>query len=87
MMWFRLYHDVVNNPKVQLLPARLFKAWVNLLCLASENSERGTLPALKDIAYGLRTKPKKTRTDLERMSEADLIDRYGHPPRMHDWDD
>ncbi|MCH7617335.1 MAG: hypothetical protein IIB18_05685, partial [Chloroflexi bacterium] len=85
MPWFRLYHDVLNNPKVQRLPARLFRTWVNLLCLASENGERGTLPAPEDLAFGMRTSAEKANIDLERLIEAGLIDRDGDELRMRDW--
>lgn len=87
MQWFRLYQSVVNDPKVQRLAARLFRTWVNLLCLASENSERGTLPSLEDMAFRLRTSPKSTTIDLEDLIAAGLIDRDGDTLRMHDWDD
>ncbi len=33
--WFRFYAESVNDPKVQRLPAHLFKTWVNLLCVNS----------------------------------------------------
>ena len=85
MLWFRFYHSVANNRKVQLLPARLFRTWVNLLRLASENGERGTLPAPEDLAFGLRTSAEKANIDLERLIEAGLIDRDGDELRMHDW--
>ena len=85
MQWFRFYHSVANNRKVQRLPARLFRTWVNLLCLASENGERGTLPAPEDLAFGLRTSAEKANIDLERLIEAGLIDRDGDELRMHDW--
>ena len=87
MQWFRFYHSVANNRKVQRLPARLFRTWVNLLCLASENGERGTLPAPEDLAFGMRTSAAKANIDLERLIEAGLIDRDGDTLRMHDWDD
>jgi len=50
--WFRFYDDVVNDPKVQMLPGETFKVWVNLLCIASK--EGGKLPALKALAFMLR---------------------------------
>jgi hypothetical protein len=37
MKWLRLYSDVVSDPKVQRLPGEKFKAWVNLLCVASQH--------------------------------------------------
>jgi len=35
--WFRVHDDLVDDPKVQRLDPRLFKALVNLWCLASAN--------------------------------------------------
>jgi hypothetical protein len=32
--WLRLYTDLINDPKVQLLPAEDFKGWINILCIA-----------------------------------------------------
>ena len=40
--WFRLYNDVINDPKVQRLDGETFKAWINILCLASKGG--GVLP-------------------------------------------
>ena len=52
MKWFRLYTDVLDDPKVQRLPAPLFRTWINLLCLAGKGD--GLLPGLADIAFALR---------------------------------
>ena len=43
--WFRLYVGVVHDPKVQALPPRLFKFWINLLCITSEHD--GVIPPAK----------------------------------------
>src|SRR5260370_12837105 len=50
--WLRLYVSVLNCPKVQRLPAPLFKHWINLLCVA--RSQDGILPGIADIAFALR---------------------------------
>jgi hypothetical protein len=42
MKWLRLYSDVGSDPKVQRLPGDKFKAWINLLCVASQHD--GILP-------------------------------------------
>jgi len=31
--WFRMYAEVLDDPKVQRLSGDEFKAWVNILCL------------------------------------------------------
>lgn len=50
--WFRMYNEVVDDPKVQRLPPAVFKNWVNFMCIASKHG--GVLPEFKDIAYRLR---------------------------------
>lgn len=86
--WFRLYSEVVNDPKVQRLPCEDFRAWINLLCLASEND--GRLPSIDDIAFALRMTTDGAATVVERLSSAGLIDRVsggadGYHYAPHGW--
>ena len=76
--WFRLYAEVVNDPKVQRLPCEDFRAWINLLCLAAEND--GRLPSIDDIAFALRMGADGALTVVERLSNAGLIDRLNGGP-------
>lgn len=75
MEWFRFYNGAINDRKVQQLPAELFKAWVNILCLASATDKGGELPALEDIAFALRMDDERARSTLEALEQAGLIDR------------
>lgn len=43
MNWFRLYHEARNDAKLRTLSDAQFRVWFNLLCLASEQRERGTI--------------------------------------------
>ena len=70
--WFRMYCDVLDDPKVQKLPAPLFKSWVNLLCLAGRND--GKLPPADDIAFALRIGDDVTRDMLRDLTDRGLID-------------
>lgn len=70
--WFRFYDDAVNDPKVQRLPGEKFKAWVNMLCLASRNN--GVLPPLDDISFTLRISKDKISTLLDEFCSAGLLD-------------
>lgn len=85
--WFRFYDDALNDPKVQKLPAALFKTWVNLLCLASAND--GALGTLDDIAFGLRLSLKETTRAMQALEDAGLVDRRQHPRgdilEPHNW--
>lgn len=70
--WFRLYNDVINDPKVQLLPKALRWAWIEMLCLASKND--GVLPPVEQIAFSVRASVNDAQADLDALILAGLID-------------
>lgn len=87
--WFRLYDEMLDDPKAQRLPPQDFKIWINLLCLASRND--GKLPCIDDIAFALRISDNDAVTVIERLHIAGLIDkRNGGPDGFryfpHGWD-
>ena len=43
MPWFRLYHESRNDRKLDILADDEFRVWHKLLCMASEQEERGTI--------------------------------------------
>ncbi len=81
--WFRVYDDVVDDPKLQRLSDGLFRATINLWCITSQNG--GLLPSVEDIAFKLRTTPAKARKLLGELRLAGLIvdDETGTHP--HNW--
>ena len=81
--WFRMDDDVVNDPKVQGLPAEIFKAWVNVLCIASKN--QGHLPILRDVAFLLRITEAKALELLTKLERAGLLDKDGDGFVPHNW--
>jgi len=81
--WFRVYNELVDDPKVQRLEPSLFKALVNLWCLASANE--GTLPPVDEIAFKLRMKPEKARRVLTELRTAGLLDDDATGTHPHNW--
>lgn len=85
MHWFRLYDDLINDPKAQGLPPPLFKTWINVLCLASKG--KGIVPSTTDTAFGLRCTPAQAAASLKKLAEAGLLDRHSDGTlRPHNWD-
>lgn len=75
--WFRFYSEVLNDPKVQLLPPDVFKTWVNILCIAAEND--GQLGTTSQIAFSLRVTECDARAVTQTLLDAGLLDaRKGH---------
>src|SRR6476620_482552 len=81
--WFRLYAEVLNDPKLQNLPDRLFRAWINLLCVASQNE--GILPQIEELAFLLRVKPAKANVLLEELRVVGLVDEIDGRIVPHNW--
>jgi predicted transcriptional regulator len=80
--WFRMYDELLDDPKVQRLSGDDFKGWVNLLALASRHG--GKLPSPADIAFALRLPNDTVSTLLERLLNGGLIERRsGGADGMH----
>jgi hypothetical protein len=88
MEWFRFYDEALNDPKVQRLPGDVFKTWVNLLCLASQQSERGTLPCFADTAWILRMDEPLFTAQAQTLVQAGLLEPVHGDARwaIHGWD-
>lgn len=86
MNWFRFYHEALNDPKVQRLPGDEFKAWVNLLCLASQQAERGSLPTVEDCAFSLRCDVLAMADVMQRLANMGLLEREPGGYSIHNWD-
>lgn len=81
--WFRFYDDAVNDPKIIELPDDLYRAWVNVLCVAAKND--GVLPAMKHVAVVLRVKPGKAAALITRLVAAGLVDNHNGVFAPHNW--
>lgn len=82
--WFRFYDSVVDDPKVQHLPDAAFRAWVNLMCVASKNGGYFSTD-LKDISFALRVTQSKARDLLQVLQSANLIERFETEWVPHNW--
>lgn len=75
LIWFRFHAEALDNPRVQGVPDHLFKAWVNLQCILSQEgmSASGKLPDVKEVAFRLRISVEKSVRILEDLCDAGLL--------------
>lgn len=85
--WLRLWDECLDSPKIQQLSGDSFKSWVNLLCLASRQNPRGSLPDLKSIAFSIRLTTRKAKKLLDDLIACGLVDCVEGKLSMHDWDE
>lgn len=82
--WFRVYDDVINDPKLLKLPEALRWQWLAMLCVASKNG--GKLPPNDDIALLLRVPEAKAAEFVTKLVKAKLIDKVDDVFVPHNWE-
>ena len=65
--WIKLYHEVLDDPKMGRLPDRLWRRTVELFLMAGDNDEGGYLPDTEDIAWRLRSNIEEVETELDEL--------------------
>lgn len=84
--WFRFYNEVLNDPKIQLLPLASFKVWVNALCVASgANNSNGDIGTINDLSYAFRMSKEDTFSALEILLSNGLIAKNGDGYHIVKW--
>lgn len=88
MKWLRLYSEARNDAKLEALSDAQFRVWFRLLCLANEQTERGTIanfsPRLLavEVAHGDVALLSET---LELLSELRIVETSEGMHRFVNW--
>lgn len=70
--WIRLYSEIIDDPKVQLLRPDHFRMWINFMCLASDNGGRVELS--KQVSWRLRVSDDWLNDCVSVLTAAGLLD-------------
>jgi len=65
--WIKLYHEILDDPKMCRLPDTLYRRVTELFLLAGRMDDSGNLPPTDDIAWHLRLDPDKLQPELEAI--------------------
>jgi len=89
-LWYRMYVEIIDDPKTALLSDRHGWGWVRLLAIA-KRSPNGILPPIPDIAFYMRcsrTDAENLVNDLIEWGLLDIVEMQGPTPtiRPHNWD-
>lgn len=70
--WIKLYTEIIDDPKMALLPDRLWRRVVELFLLAKKANKGGELPRTREIAWLLRIDDvegvEKDLTEIEKVT-------------------
>ena len=86
MEWLRYYTKTLESRKVQELEPVLFKAWINLLCVARLFD--GALPSCDEIGFRLRCSPEQAGKWIAELVARGFIEANELGQTVpHDWDE
>jgi hypothetical protein len=81
--WFRSHASKLNDPKVQRLTDRQYRAWDSFLCMASEYD--GRLPLLPDAAFLLRKSEDETGILIRELIDLGFLVRGRKGIEPYNW--
>ncbi|NLS78954.1 MAG: hypothetical protein GXY76_17015 [Chloroflexi bacterium] len=71
--WIKLYHEILDDPKMGRLSDRLFRRCIEMFLLAGKHDEDGSLPKLDEMAWMLRLGVEELRADVDALAEQGII--------------
>jgi len=72
--WFRVYTEIVDDPKMARLSGDQFRDWIFLLALARESEEPGVIMmSPEDAAWRLRRPPDEFKESLSLFEHLEMI--------------
>ncbi len=72
--WLKLYHEMIDDPKVARLPDSSYRRFIECLLLAGETDDGGYLPPLPDMAWRIRVDETTLQQDLSRLALAGMVE-------------
>lgn len=83
--WIKLYHEMLDDPKVAKLEDSAYRRFVECLLLAGEMDEGGFLPPLSDMAWRLRLPDDTMQSNMTRLALAGLVELREYSPTEERW--
>jgi len=85
--WIRLYTELLNDPKVQRLPAEIFRVYINLLCVAGQDDNGGAIPEdIGTLAFVLRLPDSDCKAAIDTLIDHGLVDKNNEGIAIHGWE-
>ncbi len=71
--WIKLYHEILDDPKMGKLSNHLWRRAVELFLLAGREGNDGALPPVEEMAWTLRLEKDKLLEDLHGLAEVGVV--------------
>ncbi len=71
--WIKLYHEILDDPKMGRMPDKLWRRTIELFLLAGDINQDGLLPSIQDMAWRLRISVDKLSKELKQLITFNII--------------
>ncbi len=72
--WIKLYHEILDDPKMGRLPANLWQRFIECCLMAGEFDKGGKLPPMPDISWRLRVDEQTLSQEFDALARHGLLD-------------
>jgi DNA replication protein DnaD len=71
--WMKLWFDILRDPKMGMLPDRLWRRVIELFLIAGQYGEDGLLPDVSTMAWQLNKSVPAILSDLQRIANTGIV--------------
>jgi len=75
--WIKLYHEILDDPKMGQLPDHLWRRCIELFLIAGDYHEEGRLPDVADMAWRLRSNAEEVTDTLQTLAGVGIVSQNG----------
>lgn len=72
--WIKLYHEILDDPKMGTMPDRLWRRAIELFLMAGRMGTDGVLPNTNQLAWILRMNSADLQGDLDQLHSVGIIE-------------
>ena len=71
--WIKLYHEILDDPKMGRLPDNIWRRCIELFLMAGELDNNGRLPNIDDIGWKLRVDPDELQSEINQLEQVGVL--------------
>lgn len=71
--WMKLYYEILDDPKMALLPDFLYRRTIELFLLAGRNGDDGALQPVAHMAWSLKVEEKRLVENLRSLEQIGVV--------------
>lgn len=83
--WIKLYHEILDDPKMGPLPCNVWRRAIECFLLAGEEQDAGFLPPLQAMSWRLRIDQQTLERELQMLAAAGILQLADYNPFERRW--